>query len=103
MVKWWNTVMKWCNNKDLHLIMVKWCNKSSEIVQIIHTSSHGEMVKHTSGDILSAKWKNGETVILTFVSPLFARPSGDGGRARFLTPSDAAPDVLSMGSAVLIF
>ena len=54
--------------------MVKWCNESGEIVQIIHTSSHGEMVKHTSGDILSAKWQNGETVILTFISPLFCAP-----------------------------
>ena len=35
------------NNKDLHLIMVKWCNESVEMVRRIHTSSHGEMVKHS--------------------------------------------------------
>ena len=58
MVKWRNKVMKWFNNIDLHLIMVKWCNKYGEMVQRIHTSSHGEMVKHTSGDILFEKWKN---------------------------------------------
>ena len=51
--------------------MVKWCNKYGEIFQRIHTSSHGEMVKHTSGYILFEKWKNGETVILAFVIPLF--------------------------------
>ena len=56
MVKWWNIVMKRCNNKGLHLIMVKWCNKYDEMVQRIHTSSHGEMVKRTSGYILYAKW-----------------------------------------------
>ena len=71
MVKWWNTSMKWCNNKDLHIIMVKWCNKSGEIVLIIQTSSHGKMVKQTSRDTLSTKWQNGETVILTVISPLF--------------------------------
>ena len=74
MVKWWNTVMKLCNNKYLHLIMVKWYNKYGEMVQIIHTSSHGEMVKHTSGDILFAKWQNGETVIFIFVILLFCAP-----------------------------
>ena len=66
--------MKWYNNKDLHLIMVKLCDEYDKIVQRIHTSSHGEMVKHTSRDILSVKWKNGETVILTFFSPLCCAP-----------------------------
>ena len=74
MVKYWNTVMKWCNNKDFHLIMVKLCNEYGEIVEIIHTSSHCEIVKHTSGDIIFAKWQNGATVILIFVSPLFCAP-----------------------------
>ena len=32
------------------------------------------MEKHTGRDILFEKWKNGETVILTFVSPLFCYP-----------------------------
>ena len=54
--------------------MVKWCNEYGEMVQRIHTISHGDMMKHTSGDILFTKWKNGETVILTFVSPLFCAP-----------------------------
>ena len=71
MVKWWNTVLKWCNNKDLHIIMVKWCNKYGEMVQIINTSSHGEILKHASRYILFAKCQNGETVILTFTSPIF--------------------------------
>ena len=44
------------------------------MVQRIHTSSHGEMVKHTRGDILFSKWQNGETVILNFISPLFCAP-----------------------------
>ena len=44
--------------------MVKWCNKYGEMVQRIHTSSHGEMVKHTSGDILLAELKNGYTRLL---------------------------------------
>ena len=54
--------------------MVKWCNESGEMVQRIHTSLHCEMVKHTSGDILFAKCKNSETVILAFVIPLFQAP-----------------------------
>ena len=54
--------------------MVKLCNEYGEMVQRIHTSSHGEMVKHTSGDILSAKCQNGEMIILTFFSPLFYTP-----------------------------
>ena len=67
-------MIKWCNNKDLHLIMLKWYNRYGEMVHRIHTSLYGEMVKHTSGDILFVKWKNGETVILTFVSSLFHAP-----------------------------
>ena len=66
--------MKWCNNKDLHIIMVKLCNEYGEIVDRIRTSSRGKIVKHTSGYILFAKWHNGETVILTFVGPLFYAP-----------------------------
>ena len=84
MVKWWNTSMKWCNNKDLHIIMVKWCNKSGEIVLIIQTSSHGKMVKQTSRDTLSAKWQNGETVILTFIIPLFCAPLRRWGQSPLL-------------------
>ena len=51
--------------------MVKWCNEYGEMVQRIHTSYHGILVKHASGDMLFTKWQNGETVILTFISPLF--------------------------------
>ena len=66
--------MKWCDNKYLHLMMVKLCNEYGKMVQIMHTISHGEMVKHTSVDILFEKWENGETVILTFVIALFHDP-----------------------------
>ena len=91
MVKWWNTVVKWCNNKDLHIIVVKWCNVYGEMVQIIHTSSHGKMVKHSSGDILFAKWLDSETVLYSPSSALsFTAPSDDGDRASFLTPWSAA-------------
>ena len=44
------------------------------MVQIIHISSHGEILKHISGDILFEICKYGEMVILTFVSPLFNVP-----------------------------
>ena len=54
--------------------MVQWCNEYCEMVQIIHTISLGEMMKHSRGDILFAKWQNCETVILTFTSPLFHYP-----------------------------
>ena len=84
MVKWWNTVMKWCNNKDLNLIMLKWCNKYGEMVQRIHTSSHGEMLEKTSGDILFTKWQNDETVILTFIIPLFRAPLRQRGTSLLL-------------------
>ena len=84
MLKWWNTVMKWCNNKDLHLIMVKWCNGYGEMVQRIHTSSHGEMVKHTSRDVLFTKGQNYETVILTIISPLFRAPLRQWGPSSLL-------------------
>ena len=59
MVKYSGGMVKWCNKKHLHIIMVKWCNEYVAIVQIIHTSLHGEMVKHSSGDII---FKNGEMV-----------------------------------------
>ena len=66
--------MKWCNKKNIHLIMVKWCNKSGEMLQRIHTSSYGEMEKHLCVDILWAKWKNYETVIIIFIGPLLCPP-----------------------------
>ena len=31
-----------------NFVMVQWCNKYGEMVQIIHTSSHGEMVPRES-------------------------------------------------------
>ena len=45
------------------------------------------MVKYSSGDILLTKWRNGETVILTFVSIIFHNPTEGGDQAHFLTPS----------------
>ena len=54
------------------------------MVQRIRISSHGEMVKHNSRDILFAKWKNGETVILTFIGPLFRAPLRQWGPSPLL-------------------
>ena len=93
MAKWWNTVSKWCNNRDLNLIMVRWCKGYGKIVHIIHTSSHGEMVKHSSGDILFEKWRNGETVMLTFSALSFILPLDNGKKSRFLTPPASVSDV----------
>ena len=84
MVKWWDIVVKWFNNKDLHLIMVKWCNKYGEMVQRIHPSSQGESLKNASRDILFAKWKNCKMVILTFVVPLSHAPLQQQGTSLFL-------------------
>ena len=67
-------MVKWCNKKHFHIIKMKRWIKYGEMVQIIHTSSHGEMLKQNSGYILLVKWQNGKTVILTFVSPLFRDP-----------------------------
>ena len=55
MVKWWNTVVKWCNKKHVHISIVKWWNKYGAMVQRIHTISNGEMMKHSSGDTLCVK------------------------------------------------
>ena len=86
--------------------MVKWCNKCGEMAQIIHKFSHGEMVKYSSGDILFAKWKDGETVILTFVRPIIhAPPSLMRFQYRLLTPTAAASTLstsFSLGSSKLV-
>ena len=36
MVKHSGEMLQWCNNKYLHIIMIKWCNKYGEMVQIIY-------------------------------------------------------------------
>ena len=74
MVKSSGEMVKWCNNKHLHLIMVKWFNNYGEMVKRIQTSSYGEIVKQSNGYILFTKRLNGDMVILAFVSPLFHIP-----------------------------
>ena len=74
MVKQSGEIVKLCNNKHLHLIMVKWCKDYVKMVQIIHTSSHGEMVKKSIRDILFSKFQHSETFILPFVRTLFHSP-----------------------------
>ena len=50
-------MVKWCNKKHFFICMVILWNQYGAMMQIIHTSSHGEMVKH-SGEIV--KWWDGE-------------------------------------------
>ena len=82
--------------------MMKWFNKYDETVQRIHTSSHDEMVKHTSRDILFAKWKKMKWLYLSSSALFFVPPSNDGVQAHFLNPSAAASDVSYLGSSMLI-
>ena len=73
--------------------MVKWWNKPSAMLKTIHTTSHGIVLKHISGDVLFAKWKNGKTVkqlYSPFVAVSFASPSDNGYQYLFFTPSTAA-------------
>ena len=70
-------VVKLCNKKLFHLIMALWWNKYGTMVQIIHTSSYGEMAKHSGemvrrwncvgktplypyGEMVKRIWCNGE-------------------------------------------
>ena len=69
---WWNDEIQWWNGVTIKTFISLWwkCNKYGEMVQRIHTSSPGEMAKHSSGDILFEKWRHGEMVILTFVKTI---------------------------------
>ena len=54
--------------------MVKRCKEYGEMMQRIHTISHGEMVKHTSEDILLAKWEKRWNVYTNLRQPSLSRP-----------------------------
>ena len=76
MVKWWNTVVKLWNGVTINTFISSWWNVVTNMVRLctVYTISHGEKVKHSSGDILTTKFLNGETVIFMSVSPIFHPP-----------------------------
>ena len=58
--------------------MVKCCNEYGEMVQIIHTSLHGEMVKHTKGEILFGNGKIVKRLYSPSSALYFETPYNDG-------------------------
>ena len=72
MVKWLNTVIKWCKNIDLHLVMVKWSNEY--MVKWCREYTQVHMVKwwNTLAEISSSQ--NGKMAILHFFGALLRAP-----------------------------